>query len=258
MDLIKIGQLIAEKRKEKNLTQAQLGELLCISGKSVSKWERGINMPDIEKMNQLCSILNVELVDMLNGEVNGIDSNNVFRFNLLKKLKNSKLNCMFVILLILIVIVFLFSVTFTITNYNKNVIYSVSSVDSDLSVNGFLIFNQEENYFIINDLSYQSELTGTLDEPSVTQILVSVNYEDSILFTYVEDYEKPVLLSEKLDEISFSILDNKVDKTNILDYDTDFSDFKLIVYYVTMNGEQKSVEADLNFKKIFSNNKLFY
>lgn len=258
MDLIKIGQLIAEKRKEKKLTQDQLGKLMGISGKSVSKWERGINMPDIEKMNQLCSILDVELVDMLNGKVNDTGSNNSFRFNLLKRFMNSKLHLMFVILLILIVIVFLFSVTFTITNYNKNVIYSISSVDSDLSVNGFLIFNQEENYFIINDLSYQSELIGTLDEPSITQILVSVNYEDSILFNYAEDYEEPVLLSEKLNEISFSIIDNKVNKTNLLDYDVDFSEFKFTVYYVTMNGEQKSVDADLNFKKSFSNNKLFY
>lgn len=258
MDLIKIGQMISEKRKEKKLTQAQLGELLGISGKSVSKWERGINMPDIEKMNQLCSILEINLVDMLNGKVNDTGSNNSFRFNIFKKLKESKLCWMFVILLILIVIVFLFSVTFTFNNYNKNVIYSISSVDSDLSVNGFLIFNQKENYFIINDLSYQSKLTGTLDEPSITQILVSVNYKDSNLFTYAEDYEKPILLSEKLDEISFSIIDNKVNETNLLDYDADFTKFKLIIYYVTMNGEQKSIVADLNFIKSFSNNKLFY
>ena len=107
MDLIKIGQMISEKRKEKKLTQAQLGELLGISGKSVSKWERGINMPDIEKMNQLCSILEINLVDMLNGKVNDTGSNNSFRFNIFKKLKESKLCWMFVILLNLIVIIFL-------------------------------------------------------------------------------------------------------------------------------------------------------
>lgn len=45
MDLIKIGKYIALKRKEKGLTQEQLAECLGISGRSVSKWERGLSFP---------------------------------------------------------------------------------------------------------------------------------------------------------------------------------------------------------------------
>ncbi len=41
MDQIRIGRFIAEARKLQNLTQKQLAELLCISDKTVSKWERG-------------------------------------------------------------------------------------------------------------------------------------------------------------------------------------------------------------------------
>lgn len=43
MDQIRIGRFIAEARKLQNLTQKQLAELLCISDKTVSKWERGVS-----------------------------------------------------------------------------------------------------------------------------------------------------------------------------------------------------------------------
>ena len=91
MDLIKIGQFIAEKRKEKKLTQDQLGELMGISGKSVSKWERGLNMPDIEKLESLCNVLDVKVVDVLNGEINSNiteNSSNISLFELLKIYKS--------------------------------------------------------------------------------------------------------------------------------------------------------------------------
>ena len=44
MDQIRIGRFIAEARKLQNLTQKQLAELLCISDKTVSKWERGVSL----------------------------------------------------------------------------------------------------------------------------------------------------------------------------------------------------------------------
>ena len=43
----KIGSLIFQLRKEKNLTQKQLGEKLGLSDKTISKWERGLGCPDI-------------------------------------------------------------------------------------------------------------------------------------------------------------------------------------------------------------------
>ena len=45
MDQIKIGKFIAELRKNKNLTQEQLGELLGVNNRTISRWETGKNMP---------------------------------------------------------------------------------------------------------------------------------------------------------------------------------------------------------------------
>jgi len=69
MDQIKIGRFIAEKRKEKKLTQAKLGEMLSVSDRAVSKWERGLSMPDVSIMLSLCEILEVTVNDLLSGEV---------------------------------------------------------------------------------------------------------------------------------------------------------------------------------------------
>ena len=68
MDKIKIGQFIANCRKDKKLTQEQLAEKLNISKNAVSKWERGLNLPDVSIMQELCKILKITLNELFIGE----------------------------------------------------------------------------------------------------------------------------------------------------------------------------------------------
>ena len=68
MDLIKIGKFIADCRKEKNLTQEGLAEKLYITDRAVSKWERGLSLPDADKMLDLCNMLGINVNELLNGE----------------------------------------------------------------------------------------------------------------------------------------------------------------------------------------------
>ena len=74
MDQIKIGKFVAERRKDVNLTQAQLAEKLNITDRAVSKWERGKSMPDSSVMLELCDILKITVNDLLNGEVVIVDN----------------------------------------------------------------------------------------------------------------------------------------------------------------------------------------
>ena len=76
MDQIKIGKLIAECRKQKNLTQMQLSEKLGITDKAISKWERGIAMPDTSIMLELCDILGISVNELLRGEKISMENNN--------------------------------------------------------------------------------------------------------------------------------------------------------------------------------------
>lgn len=68
MDLEKIGRFIAECRKEKGLTQAQLAEKINITDKAVSKWETGKGLPDVSIMIELCNILGINVNELLSGE----------------------------------------------------------------------------------------------------------------------------------------------------------------------------------------------
>jgi len=70
MNQINIGKFIAQKRREKNLTQEQLGEKLGVSHKSVSKWETGKCMPDYSVIEPLCQELSISISELLDGEEN--------------------------------------------------------------------------------------------------------------------------------------------------------------------------------------------
>ena len=68
MDQIKIGKFIAECRKNKNMTQAQLAEKVGVTDRAVSKWENGRSMPDTSIMLELCGELGITVNDLLCGE----------------------------------------------------------------------------------------------------------------------------------------------------------------------------------------------
>ncbi len=76
MNLIKIGNFIAERRKAVNLTQMQLAEKLNITDRAVSKWETGRALPDSSIMLELCAILKITVNELLSGEVLNMDNYN--------------------------------------------------------------------------------------------------------------------------------------------------------------------------------------
>ena len=76
MNQIKIGRFIAECRKKANLTQLQLADRLGITDKAVSKWERGITMPDTSIMLTLCDILGISVIELLSGEKINMENSN--------------------------------------------------------------------------------------------------------------------------------------------------------------------------------------
>ena len=68
MNQEKIGKFIAECRKQRKMTQSELGEKLGVTEKSISNWENGRNMPDLSLFKPLCNELNISLNDLMSGE----------------------------------------------------------------------------------------------------------------------------------------------------------------------------------------------
>lgn len=68
MDNKKFGEFIAGLRKEKGYTQSQLAEILCVTDKAVSKWERGVGFPDIKLIEPLSEALGVSILEIMQSE----------------------------------------------------------------------------------------------------------------------------------------------------------------------------------------------
>ena len=68
MDQKKIGSFLKELRNEKNVTQEQLAEVLNVSGRTVSRWETGSNMPDISILVDIADYYDVSISEIINGE----------------------------------------------------------------------------------------------------------------------------------------------------------------------------------------------
>lgn len=68
MNQIKIGEFLKELRKERGLTQEQLAERFNVSRRSVSRWETGNNMPDLDTLIQMADYYEIDLRELLDGE----------------------------------------------------------------------------------------------------------------------------------------------------------------------------------------------
>ena len=91
MDQVQTGKFIAELRKEKSLTQAQLGELLGVTNKTISRWENGNYMPDLAVLQSLCAVLDVNLNEMISGRrLNEVDFRQQADNNLLLSLDQAR------------------------------------------------------------------------------------------------------------------------------------------------------------------------
>lgn len=135
MNQEKIGKFISEQRKKENLTQQQLAEKLNVSKNAVSKWERGLNLPDVSIMKDLCNILGITLNELFAGEkikeeeyTEKTDESIVRAIEYTNKEIKKKSNKVLLIYIIIATIVISVSTMFVIDviqmNQNKPVIFS--------------------------------------------------------------------------------------------------------------------------------------
>lgn len=129
MDKVKIGQFIANCRKDKKLTQEQLAEKLGISINAISKWERGLNLPDVSLMKELCKILDITLNELFEGKK--LTNNEMFDkaenniISLMMTLKQLKIVNMLIQVLINLGIIITISSGVILTKLNQKIIFII-------------------------------------------------------------------------------------------------------------------------------------
>lgn len=257
MDTNKQGKFIAQLRKEKGLTQQELANKLFITDKAVSKWERGLSLPDITLITKLASILEVDVVDILEGKRGtnkkiNIEKKITEELSLIHKKKIKKI-LILVTSLILIIITLIFknlSLGYTINKVNYT--HSNRFIHIGVPKTSFLMKHNDRSY------SYKNLRNTSIIENEVKQYLKTLKYStcnDTIYYYNEKD--------------NFSIIDYSIKNNilyNTLSYEIVNDDYcfskKLDEYanklgglkrFHTLNGWKISLEEewDTNFEVIF-------
>lgn len=150
MDNNKIGKYIASRRKEKGLTQQELGNKLFVTDKAVSKWERGLSLPDITILEKLADVLNTDIYNVLQVEKkNNLDIEKILNDerNKIKKELNKK-----IIIYILPIIFASCIIFFKLIPFSYNIEHPIYTYSENKTINlgipkfSFLMKNNENSY----------------------------------------------------------------------------------------------------------------
>ena len=249
MDLEKVGNFIASLRKEKGWTQEKLGEALGVSSKTVSKWERGVNAPDIFLLNSLSSILEVDLEELLNGKKkeNKTISKNKKRF-----IFKIAVGFLFLVLLS-------FPILFTIFNYNSVQIYRIESKTDKYFVDGFAMFNKARNLILIHNIDLMDSTIGTVEEDKIETLQVSFVSGDKTISSFQFDSSD----SSRLQPFHFYLLNRVYYVDAIVENEPnaieicDLAQMKIHIEYINQEDKQKEIEIPLKITKEYANTKLW-
>ena len=178
MEIDRISGLIKKLRIEKNLTQEELGNLLGVSGKAISKWERGESLPDVAIIKKLSDNLGISSDELLQGKVNQNKENN-------KKKKISYL----LILLFLVILVISLLIVFN----NKKEKNNLKEKEEPCNlIRTFYIDDindsNDKNYLYVTLHEYQVEGVFTIKISKIIGENLEKNNNYEFTFTAPKDY----------------------------------------------------------------------
>lgn len=265
MDANKIGKFILYLRKEKKLTQFQLGEKLGVSDKTVSKWERGICLPNPVIVDKLIQYFDISIMEFYAGErnkkLNDDDFNETIKtaMELTQQETNKKYKKIIsLIITSCIFIIFILLVIFAYSTYDKYNAYEIVSSNEKYSGRGNIVFGGKDSYIFIQNL-------GIMDEELLNKKGYCFEYVlslDEILIQISGDiysFEKTnqselILLKDYVEDISIYIKDDLSDL--LKDRDLLNETLSLKIKYFNELMEVEIFEMEFNFSEIFSSNKL--
>ena len=193
-ELAKMGKYIAKLRKDKKYTQRQLGDMIDIPYKTISKWENGVIAPDITVLQNLANVLNVTVDELLCGEeIKTVEEKNLATVNGIKiYIKKSVGKILKIMGLFLIILFICIAYFYSVENHYKWNVIDLSSSNNDLYVNGYIIFNKDTTMVVLDELAYTSNTIGTIDEPKVKSIDISLYFGDKKIISderFFDEYQ---------------------------------------------------------------------
>ena len=209
--MVKMGEHISFLRKKKNYTQRNLGDILDVSDKTISKWEKGIVAPDITILQALANTLDVSVEEILAGEkvshINTIEALDIY-----SNMTKHKLVKSFIVFITLLAILLFF--VFKIERYycwNLDSLY----LDGDISLKGYVLKNNKESKIVFNRIYYsKKEIQNTINS-----INIIVKENDDILYNENNYFDSPIDINSHFNNYVISIeVNHEINKNDLMIY----------------------------------------
>ena len=229
-------------RQERKLTQKEIGDIIGVSDRTISKWENGTTVPDLCQIRNICKKLEISPSLLIKSEKKLSDDITNLRRKI-GKILNYILHNIFLITFIL---VFMLLLLYFIDNYNSIKIYDLKYNSENISFeNGYLFKTKVTNILIINDIKINKIKYNPID----TKVK---------LYTLVNGDKKIIYTSENLNNIY--IEENK-SGADLLSKDVIESikqNLYLLIETKDENNNEYNYECQITFKEKYKNNKLSY
>lgn len=229
-------------RQERKLTQKEIGDIIGVSDRTISKWENGTTVPDLCQIRNICKKLEISQSLLIKSEKKLSDDITNLRRKI-GKILNYILHNIFLITFIL---VFMLLLLYFINNYNSIKIYDLKYNSENISFeNGYLFKTKVTNILIINDIKINKIKYNPID----TKVK---------LYTLVNGDKKIIYTSENLNNIY--IEENK-SGADLLSKDVIESikqNLYLLIETKDENNNEYNYECQITFKEKYKNNKLSY
>lgn len=229
-------------RQERKLTQKEIGDIIGVSDRTISKWENGTTVPDLCQIRNICKKLEISPSLLIKSEKKLRDNITNLRRKM-GKILNYILHNIFLITFIL---VFMLLLLYFINNYNSIKIYDLKYNSENISFeNGYLFKTKVTNILIINDIKINKIKYNPID----TKVK---------LYTLVNGDKKIIYTSENLNNIY--IEENK-SGADLLSKDVIESikqNLYLLIETTDENNNEYNYECQITFKEKYNNNKLLY
>lgn len=214
-DLVKMGQHLATLRKNKKMTQMKLAEILDVSNKTVSKWEKGDIAPDITLLKPLADVLEVSVDELLVGD--NVDNSNYVvsyykKFNKKRFLKEISILTTIVLLIVILVA--------AIERYYTWSVDTLTGGDDNYA-HGYVFKNNDNLKLLIDSI----DLDPDFNNIKVKTIKVSLVSNDEILVKKESTYSD-MFLVDALDKVML-FYENNIGDLNMddlflnIEYSTD-------------------------------------
>lgn len=189
MNQEKFGMVIKEIRKKHNLTQKQLADKYNVTYQAVSKWENGINMPEISLIKQISKDFNISLDELFDGEF--------------KKKQNKE------IILILFIILFLISIIFIVLLFKpKETDFQFKTLSSNcenFNISGNIAYNDNKAAIYITNIKYCGGDDNTKYK-EIECVLYETNNEiERKISSYKYNKQEDITLEDFLKEVTLAV-----------------------------------------------------